>query len=1074
MSEVLEPTPPAPVRADRPLGERPLADRPIVDKPAAAEAAQGERTPPAIYYVPCRQMGEARAWPEHFAQGARLGFGIVLLASPFATAADAGHHDERLISDYDFLSEDLGGGEAVPELGLAAAAARQAGLKLMIDIAPDRVALDSPLLEQHPDWFVPAEEGAAFRHLGETDATVQWWDERIAAWQEAGIGGFRCRALAAVAPAVWAHLIGQARARDPAVLFMAWTIGMVPEQVAALAGAGFDYSFSSSCWWDFSAGWLNEDAARVSAVAPPIAMLAPPGAGLESGAAVRRAMRFAAAYGAGWLLPAGLHVGPSFDWSDEARTLNGLRQRHEGMQGDGYARLVTPPGAPVAVLVRGGGGGGFGVAVNPSLEETGAVAADGVLPATGFTRLTRLNGAQITPATVLSLLPGEVAMFTAKAPQAVMTPAVAPETGAPRLAIEAITPQVDDGRFPVRRVVGQSVTVEADIIADGHDKLAAEIIFRTADEAQFRSLPMTLISNDRWTARFPLERLGRYIFAVVAWKDEYATFVDEVTKKHAAGVPTSLELQEGAAIMRHAAEAGRKSAKPKLTELLERLEAAPEEERRALLLSAEAVALVRQAAARKFAVTSNKVNLDAERAAAAFASWYEIFPRSQSGDVTKHGTFRDVIGQLPRIAGMGFDVLYFPPIHPIGRTNRKGRNNTLTPAPDDPGSPYAVGSAEGGHDALHPELGTLEDFHALRDAAAARGLELAIDFAIQCAPDHPWLKEHPDWFDWRPDGSIRYAENPPKKYEDIVNVDFYAQGAKPALWLALRDVVQFWVDQGVKIFRVDNPHTKPLPFWEWMIGDIRARHPDTMFLAEAFTRPKVMYRLAKIGFGQSYTYFTWRNTKAELTEYLTELSTTAPKEFFRPNFFVNTPDINPVFLQTSGRGGFLIRAALAATLSGLWGVYNGFELCEATPTAPGKEEYLNSEKYEIKAWDYDRPGNIVAEITRLNRIRRANTALHTHLDVEFLTAHSDQVLYFMKRAVDGNAILVAISLDPFNVIDTTIELPLWRFGLADDAALAAEDLMRDFRFTWRGKYQPVRLNPYEQPFCIWRVAPVPA
>ncbi len=292
------------------------------------------------------------------------------------------------------------------------------------------------------------------------------------------------------------------------------------------------------------------------------------------------------------------------------------------------------------------------------------------------------------------------------------------------------------------------------------------------------------------------------------------------------------------------------------------------------------------------------------------------------------------------------------------------------------------------------------------------------------------------------------------------------------MWLALRDVVQFWVDQGVKIFRVDNPHTKPLPFWEWMIGDIRARHPDTMFLAEAFTRPKVMYRLAKIGFGQSYTYFTWRNTKAELTEYLTELSTTAPREFFRPNFFVNTPDINPVFLQTSGRGGFLIRAALAATLSGLWGVYNGFELCEATPVAPGKEEYLNSEKYEIKAWDYDRPGNIVAEITQLNHIRRANTALHSHLDVEFLTADSGQVLYFMKRAADGNAILAAISLDPFNAIDTTIELPLWRFGLADDAALDAEDLMRDFRFTWRGKYQPVRLNPYEQPFCIWRVAPV--
>ncbi len=1069
MSEVLETAPLAPVRADRPL-----ADTPMAEKPAPAAVAQGERVAPAVYFLTCQRLGEAGGWAEHFAQAAKLGFNIVLLAAPFATAADAGSHDGRLISDYDFLSEELGGGEAVPELAAAAAEARTVGLALMIDIALDRVAIDSPLLEQHPDWFVPAEQGAAFRHLGETDATVEWWDERIAAWQEAGVSGFRCRALAAVAPAVWARLIDRARARDPAVVFMAFTIGMTPAEVAALVGVGFAYSFSSSCWWDFSAGWLNEDALRVSAVAPPIALLAPPGAGLESGVAVRRAMRFAAAYGAGWLLPAGLHVGPSFDWSDEARTLNGLRQRHEGLQSGGFARVVTPPGAAVAVLVRGGGAAGFGVAVNPSLEEPATVAADLVLPAAGFARLTRLNGTQITPATTLTLLPGEVAMFTAKAPPAVTLPAVAPDAGAPRLAIEAITPQVDDGRFPVRRVVGQSVTVQADIIADGHDKLAAEIIFRAADEAQFRAAPMTLVSNDRWSASFPLERLGRHIFAVVAWKDEYATFVDEVTKKHAAGVPTGLELREGTAIMRHAAATGRRSAKPKLTELLERLEAAAEDERRALLLSAEAVALVRQAGARNFAVTSHKVNLDAERAAAAFANWYEIFPRSQSGDAARHGTFRDVILQLPRIADMGFDVLYFPPIHPIGRTNRKGKNNTLTPAPDDPGSPYAVGSAEGGHDALHPELGSLADFHALRDAAAARGIELALDFAIQCAPDHPWLKAHPDWFDWRPDGSIRYAENPPKKYEDIVNVDFYAEGAKPALWLALRDVVQFWVDQGVKIFRVDNPHTKPLPFWEWMIGDIRSRHPDTMFLAEAFTRPKVMYRLAKIGFGQSYTYFTWRNTKAELAEYLTELSTPAPREFFRPNFFVNTPDINPVFLQTSGRGGFLIRAALAATLSGLWGVYNGFELCEATPTAPGKEEYLDSEKYEIKVWDYDRPGNIVGEITQLNRIRGANTALHTHLDVEFLTAHSDQVLYFMKRAADGNAILVAISLDPFNAIDTTIELPLWRFGLADDGALVAEDLMRDFRFTWRGKYQPVRLNPYEQPFCIWRIAPVPA
>ena len=505
--------------------------------------------------------------------------------------------------------------------------------------------------------------------------------------------------------------------------------------------------------------------------------------------------------------------------------------------------------------------------------------------------------------------------------------------------------------------------------------------------------------------------------------------------------------------------------------MLRQLQNADDATKLTAVVSPEMVALMRASDLRKFEIKSSHVTVDAERLGASFASWYEVFPRSQSGDESRHGTFIDVIGQLPRIAEMGFDVLYFPPIHPIGRTNRKGRNNTLTPGPDDPGSPYAIGAAEGGHTALHPELGSFADFQQLREAAKGFGIELAIDFAIQCAPDHPWLKEHKEWFDWRPDGSLRYAENPPKKYEDIVNVDFYAPGATPSLWLALRDAVQFWADHGVRLFRVDNPHTKPLPFWEWMIADIRSRHPDAVFLAEAFTRPKVMYRLAKIGFSQSYTYFTWRNTKAEMEEYLTELNTEAPKDFFRPHFFVNTPDINPVFLHTSGRGGFLIRAALAATLSGLWGVYNGFELCEATPVAAGKEEYLDSEKYQLKAWDHDRPGNIVAEITRLNRIRRGNAALHSHLGVTFLAADNDQVLYFMKQAADGNTLLVAISLDPTAIQEATIELPLFELGIPDDGALPAEDLMRDFRFTWYGKNQTVRLNPAEQPFCIWRITP---
>jgi starch synthase (maltosyl-transferring) len=421
---------------------------------------------------------------------------------------------------------------------------------------------------------------------------------------------------------------------------------------------------------------------------------------------------------------------------------------------------------------------------------------------------------------------------------------------------------------------------------------------------------------------------------------------------------------------------------------------------------------------------------------------------------------------------MGFDVLYFPPFHPIGRTNRKGRNNTLTPGPDDPGSPYAIGSEEGGHEALHPELGSLEDLQHLREAAAEHGIELAMDFAIQCAPDHPWLKQHRDWFDWRPDGSIKYAENPPKKYQDIVNVDFYAPGSVPELWLALGNTVLFWAGQGIRLFRVDNPHTKPLPFWEWMIAEVQARYPDAVFLAEAFTRPKVMYRLAKCGFSQSYTYFTWRNTKAEFEQYLTELTAPqpgAPREYFRPHFFVNTPDINPVPLQTAPRQGFLVRAALASTLSGLWGLYNGFELCEATPI-PGREEYLDSEKYQIRAWDWERPGNIAREIGVLNAIRKRNPALQTHLGVTFLRAVNGQVLLFEKALPDrSNVVLVAVNTDLANPQSSDIEVPFWRWA-PEPAALLATDLLTDRQERWTARSRTVTLTA-DQPYAIWRLRP---
>ncbi len=646
---------------------------------------------------------------------------------------------------------------------------------------------------------------------------------------------------------------------------------------------------------------------------------------------------------------------------------------------------------------------------------------------------------------------------------------------APRIAIEAVQPSLDHGRFAAKASVDEPVTVSAVIFADGHDVLAAAVCWHD-DLGQQQRVPMQLVKplgRDLWEARFTPRRIGRHGFIIEAWWDLYGTYRHELAKKHQAGVPVELELEEGRRLVVAAAERSEGELKAALEARLDRFASLDGDDTRvALLLDEETLQLMQAADERPHLARSDAhYPLDVERLAARFASWYELFPRSETDHPSRHGTFDDVRKRLPAIRDMGFDVLYFPPIHPIGRTHRKGPNNTLTAGPDDPGSPYAIGSHEGGHEAIHPELGSRESFRELVADAADHGLEIALDFAIQCSPDHPWLAEHPGWFSWRPDGSIRYAENPPKKYQDIVNVDFYAEDALPALWLALRDVVQGWVDEGVKIFRVDNPHTKPLPFWEWLIADIRARDPAVIFLSEAFTRPAMMLRLGKLGFTQGYTYFTWRHTKAELTEYFTQLNAPPLRDGFRPNFFVNTPDINPYFLQSSGRPGFLIRAALATLGSGLWGMYSGFELCEGAPL-PGKEEYLDSEKYEIRPRDYSAPGNIRYEITQLNRIRRENPALQTHLGLAFHPVHNDKLLFFSKRTPDQtNVILALVSLDPFEAQEGTLELPLWEFELGDDAPLQVEDLMRGYRWTWHGKWQTVRLTP-EQPFAVWRIHPL--
>lgn len=641
---------------------------------------------------------------------------------------------------------------------------------------------------------------------------------------------------------------------------------------------------------------------------------------------------------------------------------------------------------------------------------------------------------------------------------------------APRIVIEDTQPVLDAGAFASKAISGQPVAVSSKVYTDGHDRMAVVLNWREVQSRRVHCVPMQSPGNDLWLAEFTPTEIGPHVFSIEAWIDPFATYCHDLEKKYHAGVDVKLELEEGRLMLGKGIELSEGVLRDELQRLQQQLGELQTDDQVALLLGAEASRLMAEAEHRSYLTRSIEFPLDVDRPAAQFASWYELFPRSITDSPERHGTFNDVHQRLPMIRDMGFDVLYFPPIHPIGSKHRKGRNNALQAEPGDPGSPYAIGSPDGGHDAIHPQLGSRDDFRRLVSAAAQHGLEIALDFAIQCSQDHPWLTEHPGWFSWRPDGTIRYAENPPKKYQDIVNVDFYAPDAVPSLWLALRDVIIGWVEEGVKTFRVDNPHTKPLPFWQWLIANVRAQYPDVIFLAEAFTKPAMMARLGKVGYAQSYTYFTWRNSKQELREYFEELNQPPWSQCYRPNFFVNTPDINPYFLQYNGRAGFLIRAALATMGSGLWGMYSGFELCESA-ALPGKEEYLDSEKYEIRPRDFTQPGNIIAEIAQLNRIRRQNPALQTHLGVAFFNCWNDNILYFAKRTPErDNYILIAVSLDPHNAQEAHFELPLWELGLDDNAETHGEDLMSGHRWSWYGKTQWMRIEPWILPFGIWRIS----
>jgi len=578
----------------------------------------------------------------------------------------------------------------------------------------------------------------------------------------------------------------------------------------------------------------------------------------------------------------------------------------------------------------------------------------------------------------------------------------APYLSAERIYIENVYPSVDAGRFAVKRIVGEPVEVWADIFRDGHALLAAELLWRPDNTDKWQRVAMRLDGNDRWTATFVPQRPGRYQYAIEAWTDVFGTWRRDLIAKQKAGIDVSLELEEGRRLIAALKKPRGRAAPSTAAALLEQSD-------QNTLLADDLVPLARRAFQADL-TRGTPFPLYADRPLARAGAWYEMMPRSQGQTAGRHGTFDDCIARVPEIAGLGFDVIYLTPIHPIGRTNRKGRNNALQAAPGDPGSPYAIGAAEGGHDAIHPELGTLADFRRFVRTCSSYDIEVALDFAVQCSPDHPWVKEHPEWFRRRPDGSIQYAENPPKKYEDIVSPDFYGSNSMD-LWSALRDIVLFWIDQGVRIFRVDNPHTKPFPFWEWLIREIQKVDPNVIFLSEAFTRPKVMKALAKLGFTQSYTYFTWRTEKEELQAYLSEITRHPEREYFRPNFFTNTPDILPLHLQSGEPWMFKARVALAATLSGNYGIYNGFELLEHT-AIPGREEYLDSEKYELKVRDWDQPGNIKGYIGHLNWLRRRHPALQQTSRLRFAQVDDREVIGFVKEAENcEDAVAVALALN---------------------------------------------------------------
>jgi len=1076
---------------------------------------------PRVYNLFPTLVGPVARWHAHLDRIAAMGFDWIYLNPIHATGGSGSLY---AVADYYRLNPRLRGDdprsddEIVAEFSRAAA---ERGIAIMLDLVVNHTANDSPLVEAHPGWYARAEDGSVAApgavDPDDPDKVTRWGDlaeldfserperaEIVAFFSDVvrhyvglGVRGFRCDAAYKVPAAVWSDVLAAARERGPGTVFAAETLGAQLDEVGQLAGAGFDYLFNSSKWWDFRSSWLLEQYERFRHIAPSIAFpeshdtlrLSAESAG-RSDAEIETEYRFrylfAAFFSSGVMMPMGYEFGfarkldvvttspadweePRFDLSSFIAEANALKAATPALNEEGAERLLSRDGRAVTLLRYAGSSSSAAVALlNPDDRAPAAIDARPVVDALdGAARDVTPQAGSERPVAAderVRLDPLEIRVFTrGELPPTSPAPAAPGPLAANRVVvIENVTPQIDGGRHPIKRIAGDRIEVRADVFREGHDALAAVLLHRERGADRWRETPLVPLENDRWSGAFDVDRNAEYEYTVEAWPDEFATWRREATAKRAAGLPLALELEEGRALLLAAIE---RASGPDASAL----EAAARDATIDSLLAEETAALAARAPDRARTTRYEPVlRAIVDRRLAQQGAWYELFPRSQAGRPDVHGTFADAARRLPDVRAMGFDVVYLPPIHPIGKTFRKGRNNAPDAEPGDPGSPWAIGNGDGGHTAVEPALGTLADFDAFVAAAHANGLEVALDYALQASPDHPFVTAHPEWFTFRPDGSIKYAQNPPKIYQDIVNFNWFGPHA-PALWEALRDVILFWSERGVRIFRVDNPHTKPFAFWEWLLADVRARHPETIFLAEAFTRPAVMRELAKLGFTQSYTYFTWRNTKAELTAYATELARSEMAEYFRPSFWPNTPDILAPYLQTGGRPAFRIRLALAATLASTYGIYSGYELCEAA-ALPGREEYADSEKYQIVTRDWNAPGNIKDDVARLNRIRREHPALGDWRNLTFYRADDDAVIFYGKQTGD-DTILVAVNLDPFGAHDPLLWLPTGELGFADDETYIVEELLGATRHEWRGSPHRWRLDPEVNPAAIFHIVP---